>query len=331
MLSAKELKVQARALGFAACGVARAEPVGEAWAEQRRRSLREGRHGEMHYLERNLEKRLDPRLLVEGVRSIVSVALNYAPSPDAQSPALSAYAQGRDYHDVMRERLHALLRACGGTGRCFCDTAPVEERYWAQRAGIGFIGRSGQLIVVSSQLTVDSYAAPDANDKEKPPTAPRGQTCGSQMFLGELFLKEDFDAYDAPCERTCGACRACLDACPTGALLGDGTMDARRCLSYLTIEFRGALPAEAGRLLGERIYGCDRCVSVCPHNRHCAPTNVSDFRPSPELLAMTPDDWRRLTPEQFDALFGQSAVRRAGFDGLRRNIDAALQGTGHRS
>jgi len=189
MLSAEHLKREARALGFAACGVARAEPVGEAWAERRRRALREGWHGEMHYLERNLEKRLDPRRLVEGVQSIVSVALNYAPAPDAQSPYLSAYAQGRDYHDLMRSRLHALLAAIGGTGRCFCDTAPVEERYWAQQAGVGFIGRSGQLIVDSSPLTVDSSAAPaESSEKNCQPSTVnrqlprRGKPAGISVF-----------------------------------------------------------------------------------------------------------------------------------------------------
>lgn len=301
MLSSELIRKQALSVGFSACGVAPAEPVSNAFAEAYRRQLSQGHHGTMDYLARNLDKRFDPRLLHEGTQCVVSVAMNYFPQRQlAPSQYQFAwYAYGKDYHDVVRQRLSQLLERLQAfypdlSGRAFCDTAPVPERYWAWRCGLGFIGRNSQLIV------------PHA---------------GSCFFLGELFLTLPADAYDTPIASRCGTCSACIDACPTGALTPDG-VDARRCLSYLTIENRGPIPPEAADRMGQCIYGCDCCLKACPHNRFARPTDVPEFAPSDEFLAMTPEAWHTLTPELYRTLFRGSAVKRAKFDGLLRNINA---------
>lgn len=298
-LSAAQLKAEALRLGFAACGVAPAAPMEEPYAGRLRQWIAEGRHGGMEYLERQLEKRLDPRLVMEGAVSVVSVALNYYPkyklSPDGYE--LARYAYGKDYHEVMRERLRELMAAMGleehVDGRPFCDTAPIDERYWARRCGLGWTGKHTQLII------------------------PRA---GSHFFLGELLLKHPFDAYDRPFEKSfCGSCRRCLDACPTAALDGE-KLDARRCLSYLTIEHRGDLPEELGERMGDCMYGCDRCLEACPWNRFATPTEETAFHPSAALQAMTKDDWHNLNVEQYQQIFKGSAAKRAKYDGIVRNI-----------
>ena len=313
------IKAEARRLGFVACGLSPAEPMDAAHVARRERWLAEGCHGEMSYLARNEEKRRDPRLLVEGVRTIVSVALNYhTPDPigaDGRSRRLSIarYARGQDYHDVMKSRLFALLNtlrahyeSVGGadaeavfsTARAFTDTAPVDERYWAWRSGLGWIGKNTQLIIPGA---------------------------GSRFFLGELFLPFAADAYDHPVESQCGACDRCLRGCPTQALSRELGLDARKCLSYLSIEYRGeTLPEGTGRKLGHMFYGCDRCTDCCPWNRLSVPTDVAEFYPSAALAAMSRDDWRGLTVEQYRALFKGSAVKRAKYEGLMRNIRAAF-------
>lgn len=300
ILSSQTVKAEAARLGFCACGLAPAAPVGGAHAAYVRRWLAAGCQGAMDYLARRVELRLDPRLLVPGARTVVAVALPYAPvaalRPDGY--ALARYALGRDYHDVVRERLRRLMAALGlheeADGRPFCDTAPVDERYWAVRCGLGWTGRNRQLIVPGH---------------------------GSYVFLGELVLRRPADAYDSPLAPRCGDCRRCLDACPTGALAADG-LDARRCLSYLTIEQRGPLPAGTGARMGRCIYGCDRCAEACPWNARVAASADPAFQPSSALLAMTSADWHDLSPEQYRALFRGSAVRRAKYEGLLRNIRA---------
>lgn len=282
------IKSAARRLGFAACGISQAAPVDEAYAQRFRQWIEEGKQASMTYMAGHMDMRLDPRLLVDGVRSIVSVAMNYL--PPRRAPGISLYAQGQDYHDVLRQRLTALMDAIGGTGRVFVDTAPVLERYWACRSGLGWIGRNRQLIIP-------------------------GQ--GSTFFLGELFLLENVDAYDAPLPGGCGDCMRCLQACPSGALTSDG-LDAHRCLSYLTIEHRGALPSDT--CLTDTFYGCDRCQQVCPHLRQAKPTPETAFHPSEALLAMTPADWQTLTLDRYRNLFRGSAVKRAKYEGLMRNI-----------
>lgn len=311
-LDLERIKAEAAHLGFAACGAAPALPLPEWRVRQRRQWLETGCHGEMDYLERNEEKRRDPRLLVEGVQAIVSLALNYC--PEKRFPAgtfrLARYAFGRDYHEVMKEKLRALMAALGlapeTDGRVFCDTAPVDEHYWAWRCGLGALGRHTQLIVPG---------------------------VGTYCFLGELFLTVPVEGLpEAPeylpeqgsYSRVCLHCRRCVEACPTGALSVDRGLDARRCLSYLTIERRGPLPDGIGEKMGDVIYGCDRCAEACPYNAQAVPGNVPDFQPSAELLAMTPADWQQLTVEQYRRLFKGSAVKRAKYEGLVRNI-AAVQ------
>jgi len=310
-LSNKQVKAEAKKFGFFACGIARAEAIAEDEAAYYRESIRRGYIADMDYLAKNVEKRLDPRLLVEGTRSIISGALNYTPSAQqhADSYHLAAYALGKDYHDVMRERLTALAKQLNlNSFRVFCDTAPVKERYWAWKAGLGWIGRNHQLII------------PNA---------------GSMFFLGEIFTDEIFD-YDEPQASRCGNCRKCIDHCPTGALHSaeDETyavaakrswFDARRCLSYLTIENRGAIPDEFAACMGDFIYGCDRCQTACPHQRLAKPNDIAAFQPSEALLDMTKEAWQNLDVETYRNLFRGSAVKRAKFDGLKRNIDAVVK------
>ena len=299
LLNREAVKAQARSLGFSACGLARPHDVPADWREPYQEWLSAGKHGEMTYLERHCDLRFHPHLLVPGVQTIISVALSYHPADAPVQPALAWYAQGQDYHTVVRRLLHRLMAAIGGQGRCFVDTAPVLEKYWAWQAGLGFIGRHTQLVI------------------------PR---LGSAFFLGELFCTQPADSYDTPlpASHSCASCCRCIEACPTGAI-GHGGMDARRCLSYLTIESPQAeIPQWAAPHLTPCFYGCDRCLRACPHLHAPALALQPEFRPSPELLRMVPRDWQDLTPATFQALFGQSAVQRARYEGLTRNIRAAF-------
>ncbi len=301
LLSAQQIKAEAKRLGFSACGLSVAQPLKGAAAENFLNWLAEGKNAGMAYLDNHSDKRLNPQLLVEGAKTVVSVALNYYTEEETpvEGYTLARYARGRDYHDVMREKLRLLMASLGLTehkdGRIFCDTAPVAERYWAVQGGLGWCGRNGQLII------------PHA---------------GSWFFLGELILIHPADAYDTTQEVRCGTCRRCVEACPTGALSGDGTLDARRCLSYLTIEHRGEIPDETAKKMGSCIYGCDRCSEVCPWNSFSSPTEVADFQPKEILRKMTQSDWESLSVEQYRALFKGSAVKRAKYEGLVRNIRA---------
>lgn len=299
-LSSERIKAEAKALGFFACGIAKAEAVSPDCADKFRHWLDTGRHAGMDYMARNADKRLDPCLLMPGVKSIVCVALNYAPAermPDGELQ-FAAYALGQDYHDIVKSRLHSLAARLNITEyRAFCDTAPVLERYWAAKAGLGWLGRNHQLII------------PHA---------------GSMFFLGELFLDIKLD-YDKPMTPRCGTCNACIDACPTGALAPDGTFCSSRCLSYLTIENRGGIPPEYADKMGNTVYGCDRCQDACPHNRFATPTTEQQLHPKTELLQMKRADWQHLTVEQYRCLFKGCAVKRAKYEGLMRNIDCAIK------
>jgi epoxyqueuosine reductase len=291
------IKSRAAELGFSACGIVKAEAVSDAARKAYEEWIAQGAHGEMGYMARNIEKRMDPTQLVEGCRSIIVVAQNYYPA--TASPNLSRYAQGKDYHRVVKDKLFLLLEYINTImptkGRPFCDSAPVLERYWAVQAGIGTYGRNRQLILPA---------------------------CGTYFFLGELFIDAEAE-YDTPLhESLCNNCNACIKNCPTGALSENG-LDARRCLSYLTIEYRGELPPATSGKMGECIYGCDRCQRACPHNRMAQPHNEPQFTPSDELLAMKNDDWKSLTKEKFDSLFKDSAVQRCGYEQLMRNIKAS--------
>ena len=245
------------------------------------------RQAGMTYMANHFDKRCDPALLVEGTRCVVSVALNYYPAtriPDEEYQ-FAWYAYGKDYHDLMREKLAALFRFIQESdvpelnGRMFCDTAPVPERYWAWRAGLGWIGKNTQLII------------PHA---------------GSTFFLGELFLNAEADTYDRPQPNRCGRCNRCLQAC--------------RCLSYLTIENKSEIPDSIAPFMGNRVYGCDECQKACPWNRFATPCRTPELQPSPEFMNMKKEDWKQLSEEKYRALFKGSAVKRAKYSGLIRNI-----------
>ena len=290
LLNSEDIKAQASSLGFVACGLAKAEPVADSFAARYRRWLELDYCAEMDYLRRNVEMRLQPELLVPGVRTIVSLAMNFMPKD--HQPAISLYAQGQDYHDVMRRRMQQLMEDLQLEGRCFVDTAPVLERYWAWRSGIG-------IITPSCLVAVPGY--------------------GPTVFLGELFLTAEADHYDSPLapppqgEMGSGVCPA---------LTSEG-LDARRCISYQTIEHRGPLPQEVR--LSQTFYGCDRCLRAMPQFAEAHPTTETAFQPSEALLLMTPNDWESLTEEQYRTLFKGSAVKRAKFDGLKRNIKRWLE------
>lgn len=325
LLSNDRIKVEAMRLGFSACGLASAEAVDEETANAFCKWIANGCHAEMSYMQNHEEKRLNPCLLMEGAQTVISVALNYY--PETQIPEdkyqIAWYAYGKDYHDVMKTKLNALLEFISKdlsseriasservaspesslspstetfNARVFCDTAPVLERYWAWRAGLGWIGKNTQLII------------PQA---------------GSCFFLGEIIIDAAADAYDTPQRNRCGTCTRCLNACPTKALEAPFRLNSAKCLSYLTIEYRGELPPDTGKKMGNKIYGCDDCQRACPWNRFAKPSNVEEFRPSPTLLGMQKDDWHCLTEEQYKRLFKGSAVKRAKYQGLMRNIEAA--------
>lgn len=304
-LSSEKIKAEAHNLGFFACGIAKAERVCEAEAARFRNWLAEKGHAGMAYLAGNTEKRLNPTLLMEGVKSIVCVAINYTPSKTIpeEEPQLAAYALGQDYHGIMKARLHTLAAKLEISNyRAFCDTAPVLERYWAAQAGLGWIGRNHQLII--------PYA-------------------GSMFFLGELFTDTELD-YDKPIKPRCGSCHACIDACPTKALSRCGRMQAStfrtaRCLSYQTIENREAIPNEIAVKMGSTIYGCDRCQQACPWNRFATPTTEKLLQPKEELLQMTREKWESLSIEDYRRLFKGSAVKRTKYEGLMRNITVSRQ------
>ena len=304
--SSEQLKAEAQRLGFSACGVARACPVDEATARCYRDWIAAGGHADMKYLENNMDKRLDPTLLLPGARSIIVVAMSYAPARRIPSNEyqIAAYAYGMDYHDVMKERLRILsdssLFTLHSSLKLCVDTVPVLERYWAQQAGLGFVGRNHQLII------------PQA---------------GSMFFLGEIVTTALSDHYDAPMENRCGTCRRCIDACPTGALTLDACsmFDSKRCLSYQTIENREAIDKAVKPKLGLSIYGCDRCQQVCPWNRFAQPTAIPEFQPSEALLQMKRADWQQLSVDRYRQLFKGSAVKRAKYEGLMRNIRAVSE------
>lgn len=306
-----KIKAEVSRLGFFVCGFARAEPVSEAMRRHYLGWLADGRNADMAYLGNNLDKRFDPRLLMPGVKTIVVVAQNYFPArrlPEGE-PQIADYALGLDYHDIVKQKLRQLAATVGiADYRAFVDTAPVLERYWAVRAGLGWIGKNQQLII------------PHA---------------GSEFFLGELFVTVELPP-DEPLPNRCGTCHRCVDACPTHALslpatcvegYGDITrFDARLCLSYQTIENRGELTVGAKAAMGDTFYGCDRCQRACPWNRFAKPSTEPLLQPREELLAMTRQKWENLTEEDYRRLFKGSAVKRAKYEGLMRNIKACLTG-----
>ena len=293
---------EAERMGFDACGIASATVL-ESESALVEQWLNEGHEGEMSYLTRNKEKRYDPRLLVEGTKSIVTVLYNYYPKQqigEGEHFKIAKYAYGADYHDVLKRKLRQLLeRIETQTGkldgvRVFVDSAPVLDRAWAVRCGLGFVGKNTTLI----------------HPKK-----------GSFFFIGHLFLPVALAETGQELTNRCGRCTKCLDACPTHALEAPFHIDARKCISYLTIEYKGSLADMDPDTFKGWMYGCDICQDVCPYNRFALPNLEPEFQPSERLMAMHEDDWKNLSEADFEVLFKRSAVQRAGYEGLKRNIE----------
>ncbi len=294
------IKQEAYRLGFEFVGVAKAERLDEE-AERLEAWLHRGYHGKMQYMENHFEKRLDPRLLVPDSKSVVTLLYNYhtkARQSDENAPKIASYAHGKDYHFVIKEKLRALLHFIQEeigevSGRCFVDSAPVMERQWAAKSGLGWTGKNTLLI------------HPKA---------------GSYFFLAELIIDLELEA-DAPIKDYCGTCTRCIDACPTEAISPEGyLLDASKCISYLTIELKEVIPEEFQGKMDNWMFGCDVCQEVCPWNRFSKPHQEAAFEPHPDLLDMTQSDWQELTKEVFQSIFRKSAVKRTKFEGLQRNI-----------
>jgi epoxyqueuosine reductase len=297
------IKTTATQLGFSFCGVARAEFLEEE-APRLEEWLRRGYQGKMDYLENHFDKRLDPRLLVPGAKSVISLIYNYYPAKNPCSPKddednlkIAKYAYGDDYHDVVKEKLRDLLsllqQKIGAIhGRAFVDSAPVMERAWAQRSGIGWIGKNSLLL---------------------------NRQMGSFFFLAELIIDLELE-YDGPVQDYCGTCTACMDACPTDAIPEPYVVDGSKCISYFTIELKDSIPPAMQGKFENWIFGCDICQDVCPWNRFSKSHQESRFEPREELHNMTKQQWLEITEEVFKKVFKKSAVKRAKFEGLKRNI-----------
>lgn len=295
------IKRKALELGFLECAVI---PAGFLVEEQEHLEqwLQKGMHGEMGYMARNVDKRLDPRKLYENAKSLVIVLQNYYPSEtqtDSNAPVLSKYAYGTDYHFVMKDKLrklhvHIVELAGPCNARPFTDSAPVLERAWARKAGLGWIGKNSNLISV---------------------------THGSFFFIGELILDIELP-YDIPriVSDHCGSCTRCIDACPTNAITANRVVDARKCISYQTIELKDDLDENLRGLFRNRVFGCDICQDVCPWNLKASPHNEPAFDPHPDLMNLNRSEWYELDKPRFNKLFKNSAVKRAGFKGVARNL-----------
>ena len=294
------IRAKARDLGFSGCGISAAGFLDDE-ARRLDKWLKAGMHGSMHYLENNFDKRVDPRKLVEGAKSVISVLHNYFPSKvqkDPEAPVLSKYAYGTDYHFVLKDKLRKLLAYMKKTigeinGRAFVDSAPVLDRAWAARSGTGWIGKNTSLLV---------------------------KGIGSYFFIGELIVDIEL-APDAPAKDLCGNCRLCMDSCPTGALVAPRELDARLCISYLTVEFRDQLPEQKRAKMQNRVFGCDICQDVCPQNKKAIPHNEQLLDPDHEMLEMTSKDWHGMNRKFFDRYFAKSTVKRAGYIQIRRNLE----------
>lgn len=294
------IKAKARDLGFMACGIAKACRLDDE-ASRLEEWLENGMHGTMKYMENHFEKRLDPRKLVDGAKSIISVVHNYLPSvkqQDPEAPVLSKYGYGADYHYVLKEKLGKLLMFMNESigqvdGRAFTDSAPVLDRAWAARAGLGWIGKNTNLLVPRS---------------------------GSFFFIGELIVDIDLPA-DKPMRDYCGSCTMCIDACPTGAIIEPRKVDSRKCISYLTIEYREQIPGEFTGKMHNRVFGCDICQDICPWNKKAVPHQEPLFDPEPGLTELKAEEWHDMTREVFNLYFKKTAVQRAGYKKIMRTLE----------
>lgn len=293
------IKQEAKRLGFDFCGISKAEfleeeaPKLEAW-------LKNNRHGKMEYMENHFDKRLNPTLLVDDAKSVISLLYNYYPTqtqnPDA--PKVSKYAYGLDYHDVIKEKLkeflHALKEKIGDVnGRAFVDSAPVLDKAWAKKSGLGWIGKNANLI-----------------NKQQ----------GSFFFIAELIIDVELE-YDGPIKDYCGTCTKCIDACPTEAIVAPYIVDGSKCISYLTIELKEAIPIEFKNKLDNWAFGCDVCQDVCPWNSFSQAHNEPHFNNTNGLLDYSANDWYDMSEELFNKVFKGSAVKRTKYKGLKRNLE----------
>ena len=293
------IKSEALRLGFLSCGISKSGFLEEE-APRLERWLNQNQHGQMSYMENHFDKRLNPNLLVEDAKSVVSLLLNYYPSEfqNEESYKISKYAYGQDYHFVIKEKLNQLLHSIQEnigevSGRAFVDSAPVLDKAWAAKSGLGWIGKNSNLITKS---------------------------VGSFYFVAELIIDLDLE-YDHTTTDHCGTCTACIDACPTEAIVAPYVVDGSKCISYFTIELKENIPSEMKGKFNDWAFGCDICQDVCPWNKFSKSHNEPLFNPHHDLLAMTKKDWEEITEETFKKVFKNSAVKRTEFKGLKRNID----------
>ena len=295
------VKRLAKEQGFMACGISKAEFLEEE-ATGLEQWLKYGYHGEMTWMENHFEERLDPRKLVPGAKSVISVLLNYFPkkgqAPDG--PKISKYAYGRDYHKVIRNKLKRILTGIHDeigqvNGRGFVDSAPVMDRAWARRSGLGWIGKHSLLLT---------------------------KNAGSFYFIGELIIDLELDP-DGPSTDHCGSCTACMDACPTEAIVSPTVVDSNKCISYLTIEYKKALPTEFQEKMEQWVYGCDICQDVCPWNRFSSPHQEPDFNIREAIRKNGWQEWEEITHELWEEIMQGSAIRRTGYEGFKRNLSFA--------
>lgn len=295
-----KVKQQAKQLGFDYCGIAKAVKLEED-AKRLENWLNKGFNGSMQYMENHFDLRIDPSKLVPGAKSVITLLLSYFPSAqqNTDAPKISKYAFGNDYHEVIRNKLKLLLQYIKENigevnGRGFVDSAPVLERAWAQKSGLGWIGKNGNLI---------------------------NKQAGSFYFIATLIVDLELE-YDNPVAKDyCGSCTRCIDECPTEAILPDKVIDGSKCISYFTIELKDALIPETMKgKFDNWMFGCDVCQDVCPWNRFSKPNNEINFSPLPEVLNFTKNDWKELTEEKFKIIFENSPLKRSKFDGIKRNL-----------
>jgi len=294
----KFIKTEAKRLGFLSCGISKAGFL-EQEASRLESWLKNNSHGQMAYMENHFDKRLDPTLLVDDAKSVVSLLLNYYPeeSQTQESFKISKYAYGQDYHFVIKEKLKEFLFSIQEnigdvSGRAFVDSAPVLDKAWAAKSGLGWIGKNSNLIT---------------------------QKVGSFYFIAELILDLDLE-YDYATTDHCGSCTACIDACPTQAIVAPHVVDGSKCISYYTIELKENIPNDMKGKFDEWMFGCDTCQDVCPWNRFSKSHSEPLFNPNPDLLSFTKKDWIEITEETFRTVFKNSPIKRTKFDGLKRNI-----------
>jgi epoxyqueuosine reductase len=293
------IKSEAKRLGFLSCGISKSGFLEEE-APRLENWLNQNKHGQMTYMENHFDKRLNPNLLVDDAKSVVSLLLNYFPSETQVDDTykISKYAFGQDYHFVIKEKLKELLFSIQQnigevSGRAFVDSAPVLDKAWAAKSGLGWMGKNTNLITKS---------------------------IGSFYFIAELIIDLELD-YDSATTDHCGTCTACIDACPTEAIVAPYVVDGSKCISYFTIELKDHIPIEMKGKFNDWAFGCDVCQDVCPWNKFSKPHNEPLFNPNPELLSMSKKDWEEITDETFKKVFKNTALKRTKFEGLQRNIN----------